>query len=135
MRAGKYADFEGGVRVNAFASGGLIPKERRGTVSDRYIHISDIYASFIRLAWFGKKKAINEVELHKRLRDPKAEKAGLPPPDSLDTLWPAILDSPGPVRNEVWLSANAIIIGEYKLITGQQPQDIWQVRSFGLSLG
>ena len=41
LRGGKYADFEGGVRTNAFVSGGYLPAARRGTQQDSLIHISD----------------------------------------------------------------------------------------------
>ena len=41
LRGGKTSDWEGGIRVNAFASGGLIPLKTRGTMLDDYIHIAD----------------------------------------------------------------------------------------------
>ena len=34
LRGGKYSDFEGGIRVSAFVSGGLIPAAKRGLRSE-----------------------------------------------------------------------------------------------------
>lgn len=39
LRGGKFSDFQGGVKVAAFASGGLIPAAMRGTNVSGYIHI------------------------------------------------------------------------------------------------
>ena len=41
LRGGKYSNFEGGIRVNAFVSGGYVPEARRGTKVDEMIHIAD----------------------------------------------------------------------------------------------
>ena len=38
---GKYAMFEGGIRVNAFVSGGVLPESVRGTKLEGMIHIVD----------------------------------------------------------------------------------------------
>ena len=67
---------EGGVRVNAFATGGLIPPAMRGTRSGAFIAIEDWYATFCALA--GVEAA-----------DARAAAAGLPPPDGHD-LWPLL---------------------------------------------
>ena len=37
----KFAEFEGGYRVNAFVSGGYLPDIQRGNVTEEYIHVSD----------------------------------------------------------------------------------------------
>eukprot|EP01045_Picozoa_sp_COSAG04_P006221 COSAG04_NODE_302_length_17393_cov_6.251417_10_plen_83_part_00 len=39
LRGGKFSDFQGGVRVAAFAAGGLLPPAVRGGEVDGYIHI------------------------------------------------------------------------------------------------
>ena len=39
LRGGKFSDFQGGVRVAAFAAGGLLPAAVRGGEVDGYIHI------------------------------------------------------------------------------------------------
>lgn len=41
LRGGKMSDWEGGVRVNAFVTGGAVPPEKRGTMLDDYIHECD----------------------------------------------------------------------------------------------
>jgi arylsulfatase B len=62
---------EGGIRLNAFAAGGVIPAALRGTVHTGWWHLSDFYATFCALA--GVDPA-----------DARAAAAGLPPIDSLD---------------------------------------------------
>eukprot|EP00666_Eupelagonemidae_sp_cell4sb_P007475 gene7475-23207_t len=50
LRGMKFSDFEGGTRVAALASGGLIPKARRGKVEKGIIHIADWLHTFCALA-------------------------------------------------------------------------------------
>ena len=71
LRGGKYSEFEGGVRVSAFASGGLIPESKRGKVSDGIISVADVYSTLCALA------GVDPF-------DKKGEAAGLPPVDGLD---------------------------------------------------
>ena len=124
LRGGKYADFEGGVRVNAFAAGGRIPTSRRGTVSQDLVHIADLFATFLRLARFGTSTDVDVNELAKIVRDDDAASAGLPPVDSMDA-WGAIAGT-GTKRTEIHLSTQAIIKGRYKLVVGRQPMNGWQ---------
>jgi arylsulfatase I/J len=72
----KSSNWEGGVRVNAFAAGGLIPASRQGTVESGLIEIADWWATFCGLAGVA-------------ADDPAAARAGLPPPDGLD-MWPLL---------------------------------------------
>jgi arylsulfatase I/J len=67
---------EGGVRVNAFASGGLIPAAMRGNRTSAFLAIEDWYVTFCGLA--GVDPA-----------DARAAAAGLPPVDGLDA-WPVL---------------------------------------------
>ena len=46
LRGGKMSNTEGGVRVNAFATGGLIPAAVRGTASDAFLAIEDWYTRY-----------------------------------------------------------------------------------------
>ena len=39
LRGSKHSFFEGGVRVNVFVSGGLIPEKMRGKSTRGFIHI------------------------------------------------------------------------------------------------
>ena len=81
LRGGKSSNWQGGVRVNAFAAGGAIPPARRGATEAGLIELSDWYATFVALA--GGDTA-----------DPVAEKAGLPAVDGLD-MWPLLSGANG----------------------------------------
>ena len=71
LRGGKIGVFEGGIRVNAFASGGFLPAAVRGTTTSGWAHVAAFYATFCALAGVDP-------------TDYRAQKAGLPPIDSLD---------------------------------------------------
>ena len=45
LKGGKFADFEGGVRVNAFVSGGVVAPSLRGRTIDTLVHIADWYGT------------------------------------------------------------------------------------------
>jgi hypothetical protein len=62
---------EGGIRLNAFVSGGFLPSSVLGTKSEGFCHIADWYATFCALAGVD-------------ATDARAAAAGLPPIDSLD---------------------------------------------------
>merc|ERR1711972_348289 len=81
LKGGKMSDWEGGVRVNAFVSGGAIPQAKRGSVLTDYIHVSDWYATFCAVA------GISPV-------DARAAKAGLPPVDGIDHSQLLLGDAP-----------------------------------------
>ena len=101
--------FEGGVRALAFASGGLIPENMRGKSTDGFIHISDWYATFCKLAGV----------------DPGDSGEGKFPVDSLD-VWPIITGSTTKSPHDSIIlgydydNTGAIISGYYKLIVGPQ---------------
>ena len=71
LRGGKIGVMEGGIRLNAFASGGLIPPAQRGTTYEGWLHLADFYATACALAGVDP-------------TDQRAAAAGLPPIDSLD---------------------------------------------------
>ena len=50
LRGGKYTDFAGGTRNVAFAAGGWLPDELRGTSTDELLHVADVWATFSALA-------------------------------------------------------------------------------------
>merc|ERR1719221_286198 len=50
LKGGKYSDWEGGVRVNAFVSGGFVPIEKRGTIHLGIVSIADWYGTLCELA-------------------------------------------------------------------------------------
>jgi len=119
LKGGKASDWEGGVRVTALASGGLIPQAVRGTKIEGYIHICDWYSTFCNLAGV----------------DPTDNVPGLPPTDSLD-VWPLITgQTTTSPRTEIPLSsfpyvngvpqAVSFIEGPWKFIIGVIPFSGW----------
>ena len=50
FRGGKGTDFEGGVRVAAFVTGGALPSALRGSASWSPLHVSDLHVTICRLA-------------------------------------------------------------------------------------
>jgi len=54
LRGGKVTHFEGGLKVFAGMSGGLIPEELRGTTFDEMTHAVDIAATIMRLSMTNK---------------------------------------------------------------------------------
>lgn len=50
LRGGKYSAFEGGMKVVAGLSGGILPKSIVGSTFDGLLHISDWYPTFCQLA-------------------------------------------------------------------------------------
>eukprot|EP00448_Togula_jolla_P008288 CAMPEP_0170604218 /NCGR_PEP_ID=MMETSP0224-20130122/19307_1 /TAXON_ID=285029 /ORGANISM="Togula jolla, Strain CCCM 725" /LENGTH=593 /DNA_ID=CAMNT_0010929109 /DNA_START=59 /DNA_END=1837 /DNA_ORIENTATION=- len=76
LRGGKYSNFDGGIRVPSFVSGGFVPEVRRGSWHDGLMAAWDWYATLAGLA---------QVD-H---TDHKAAAAGLPATDSFD-LWPTL---------------------------------------------
>merc|ERR1719456_425570 len=127
LKGGKMANWEGGIRVNAFVSGGYLPEKVRGTKNDGLMTGWDWYATFAGLAGVDP-------------TDYRAQKAGLPPVDSHD-LWPHLTgaETTSP-RKELAIGdldgdANAgpraktlvggLITDGYKLLLGTNAQAGW----------
>ena len=123
-KGGKFSDWEGGIRVAAFASGGYLPTAVRGTMSEGLAAGWDWYATFCSLAG---------VDPH----DKRAEAAGLPPIDGHD-LWPLISgENTTSPRTRVVVGSNAggdfsgrtsgatrvgaIVTPQWKIIVGDGP--------------
>lgn len=70
LKGGKSTNWEGGVRVPTFVSGGALPDEVKGKVLTGLVHVSDWYATFSELAGLA----------------PAADPAGVSPPDSI-SVW------------------------------------------------
>ncbi|GBG30284.1 Arylsulfatase B [Hondaea fermentalgiana] len=107
LRGGKLADWEGGIRVNAFVSGGALAAAKRGTVLEDYIHIADWYATFCEAAGVDP-------------TDDRAAAANLPPIDSISH-WKRLTttqEDAANQRTEIHVSAMALIQGKYKIVTG-----------------
>ena len=105
LKGSKFSDWQGGIRVNAFVSGGYLPEAMRGQKSEEYIHITDWYATFCALAGVDP-------------TDEAAAKAKLPPIDSMN-MWPLISgDNSTSPRTDIPASYDTLISGDYKIITG-----------------
>ena len=76
LKGGKASDWQGGICVNGFVSGGYLPESMTSQKTDGYIHIADLYATFSYLAGVDP-------------TDQKAAEAKLPPTNSLN-MWPMI---------------------------------------------
>ena len=112
LKGGKASNWQGGIRVNAFVSGGFLPEAMRGKKTEAYIHGADWYATFCALA--GVDPA-----------DERAKKANLPPIDSMN-MWPLISgqNSTSP-RMDIPANNNTLISGDYKIIVGNAGQAGW----------
>lgn len=115
MRGSKATDLEGGVRVGAFISGGFMQIHANVNVGRSLggiIHIADWLATLCRLAGVSP-------------FDDRAERAGLPPIDSIDQ-WDYLSgkrqDSP---RTTAQLSRSAYLKGRLKLLTGNVAFACW----------
>mmetsp|Transcript_61207 Transcript_61207/g.108908 ORF Transcript_61207/g.108908 Transcript_61207/m.108908 type:complete len:546 (+) Transcript_61207:157-1794(+) len=127
LKGGKRSNWEGGIRVNAFVTGGLLPENVRGTKQTGLMAAWDWFATITGLAGV------------KDITDYRAAAAGLPPVDSLD-MWPLISgqasDSP---RTELAIGdttatsphivsdtrVGGLIQGRYKLIVGRLESSGW----------
>jgi len=134
LKGGKTSNFEGGTRVAAFVTGGFVPASVRGTKSEEYIHMADWYGTFARLAGVDPE-------------DHQGVQAGLPPVDSVD-VWPMLTGrNTSSARTEIPLcvefevggehglpkligNTSALIMGDYKLLTGPEPMAYWQGPAF-----
>ena len=109
LKGSKMTFFEGGVRVLAFANGGLLPDKMRGKTSEGFIHIADWYPTFCKQAGV----------------DPTDSGEGKFPVDGLD-VWPIMTgESTTTPHDDIILGyrfngSGAIIAGNYKLIVGAQ---------------
>jgi arylsulfatase I/J len=121
LRGGKFSNFEGGIRVNAFASGGLLPKHVRGTKQEGVMAGWDWYATFAALAGVDP-------------TDKKAAAAGLPPHDSIN-MWPLlsgqVTTSPrkelelGSAHMNHHTTVAGLIWGQHKILTGKVTSPFW----------
>ena len=99
-------DWQGGIRVNAFVSGGFLPAIMHGQKTNGYIHLADWYGTFCSIAGVDP-------------TDTKAAAANLPPVDSFN-MWPLISGKNSTSsRVDIPASINALISGDYKIMLGE----------------
>jgi arylsulfatase A-like enzyme len=96
LRSGKWSNWDGGFRVNAFISSPLLPAARRNTSWDGMMHITDIWATFATLAHL--QPSVNEGT------------------DSID-MWSAILSGGPSPRKEIAHT----ITNSWNVVNGVKP--------------
>ena len=129
MRGGKMSNWQGGIRVNAYAAGGLLPAAVAGTKSEGLWAGADIYSTFCALAGVDP-------------TDERAAAAGLPPVDGVNQ-WPFLsgatttspraevpIGSDATEANLLQLSNATVVQGlvradGWKLLIGETGQNIW----------
>lgn len=121
LKGGKFSDFEGGVRVNAFVSGGFVPNERRGSKFEGVVSIADWYGTFCELAGVDPTDHM-AAEANEWLRP-----RGLPLLPAVDSVpqWGFIMNGTNG-RPSLHLSEQALLQWPYKLVVGKQPYSGWQ---------
>merc|ERR1712039_817711 len=128
LKGGKRSNWEGGIRVNAFVTGGLVPQAVRGSKVEGMMAAWDWFATIAGLA------GVQDITDH------RAAAAGLPPVDSLD-MWPLIsgniqvsprvelaIGDPTNQLNPHVVSptlVGGLIQGKYKLIVGYLESSGW----------
>ena len=125
LRGGKYTKWEGGVRANAFASGGYLPPAVRGTTNGGLMHVADWYATYC---------ALGGGSAEFCAADARAAAVGLPPVDSVD-LWPLLsgANATSP-RAEVPIDivgmSTGIVTARWKFLAGNQIGAGWEGPTF-----
>jgi len=128
LRGEKMTSWEGGMRVAAFVSGGFVPSQLRGTVSELRIHIADWYPTLCNLVGVD---PTDDPPVPPLLADPSEPGKDLygnesfPPIDGVD-VWPMLM-SPARYRFDaahetLWLTKHVLLHGPFKLIL-VQPAD------------
>jgi len=118
LKGGKFGDWEGGIRTNAFLSGGFVPASLRGSAYHGIVSVADWYGLFCELAGVNATDVAaleaNEWLVSKNLPQ-------LAPVDSVSGLWQAIVAGNNEnLRPVLHISENAVIQYPYKLVTGSQ---------------
>jgi len=131
LKGGKMSNWDGGIRVNAFVSGGFLPQSVRGTKQEGLMAGWDWYATWAALA------GVDPTDM-------RAAAASLPPIDS-HNLWPLISgQTENSPRQELAIGdlgtpnlegvaetlVGGIIQGRYKVLIGELGQAGWSGPKF-----
>eukprot|EP00437_Effrenium_voratum_P025580 CAMPEP_0181411350 /NCGR_PEP_ID=MMETSP1110-20121109/7829_1 /TAXON_ID=174948 /ORGANISM="Symbiodinium sp., Strain CCMP421" /LENGTH=672 /DNA_ID=CAMNT_0023533965 /DNA_START=55 /DNA_END=2073 /DNA_ORIENTATION=- len=121
LKGGKYADWEGGLRTNAFISGGFVPPEHRGKQFSGIFHIADWYATLCDLA------GVDHVDHKSAEANKYLEQQGLPvmPPVDSRPQWRHLLDGSNARPDPLQLSEKTVLRWPYKLVTGSHKGSFW----------
>ena len=119
LRGSKMQNWQGGVRVNAFVSGGWLATHHSKMVGrklDGLWSIADYYATFAALAGVDP-------------TDHRAADAALPPIDSLDMVPYLTGEVAASPRTSIFLDRNAAVLqlgdAKWKIITGEEQAACW----------
>lgn len=116
LRGSKGSNWEGGVRVPALVSGGLLPRAMAGRNLSGLVHVSDIYATLLGLAGLppgdGQWAPVDGVD-----QWPYWSGANATPPRTL-IVHEHSMFAPGP-------STGALRVGDWKLIVGTEGAAGW----------
>ena len=125
------------MRAAAFVSGGLVPAAKRGTTSDVVLHIADWYATFCVAAGVSPEDDAPFPPKPIDPADPSVDIYGAtswPAVDGRDAL-PALFGASADPRDmqavhkRLWLSAQVLIQGRYKLLVSQPLCNIMSANS------
>ena len=109
LRGGKYQLWEGGIRGNAFVTGGILPSTMRGKNLSAPVHVCDWYSTFCYLAGV----------------DPSDDAPGIPSIDSINQ-WRVLTGSTTKdARKEIWPADGILINGSLKLIACNPGNGDW----------
>jgi len=121
LKGGKFNDWEGGVRSNAFVAGGVIPKGKRGTTFSGVISIADWYGTFCEIAGVS----FEDTAAQAANVWLKANKLPtLAPVDSVPQ-WGFIMNGTNGRQKPLHLSEAAVLRWPYKLVVGKQEYSVW----------
>jgi len=108
LRGGKLTEWEGGIRVSSFLSGGFLPQSARGTKLNMLMHVSDIWATLAEAVGIHSSKGGSSGPAD----DPVAAAVGLPAVDSI-SFWQQAIGA-----NTTAARAELLINGVYYDNTG-----------------
>eukprot|EP00937_MAST-01D_sp_MAST-1D-sp2_P000373 g373.t1 len=117
LKGTKMANWEGGVRTNAFVSGGFIKQvapQMVGKKLEGYVHVCDWYATFAALAGAS-------------ARDERGAIANLPPVDcKFASLFACLMwEVPNSPRDTIHMDEGVAVRGDLKLLKSESAQACW----------
>eukprot|EP00040_Diaphanoeca_grandis_P005387 m.32643 g.32643 ORF g.32643 m.32643 type:complete len:624 (-) comp16674_c0_seq1:218-2089(-) len=126
LRGEKRTNYEGGMRVAAFVSGGLIPSSLRGTTNDIRFHIVDWYSTFCFLANVshhdGSPTPPLPIDPTTPTKDIYQNETSWPSEDGV-VIWDMLMNPQNynftSAHQTLILSREVILSGNYKLLTSQ----------------
>jgi len=128
LRGGKYSDYDGGVRTNAFVSGGYVPFRLRNTHYNKIISIADWYATFCVIGGGSTKFCTKDFKSEKANAEIIHSNSGLPLLPQVDSVpqWASIITGLSARKGKLHLSPQSVIDWPWKLITDMQNYSVWQ---------